>query len=337
MSLELVVCALNVKSSPGPSPRYSELVPIAHTPFNEERKAYLLLAVIVVVWGANWPIMKVGITHIPPLWFASTRVLLGAACLFALLALRREFRWPVRSDLPILLSVGILQLGIGLGLVHSALKAVEAGRSAILAYTTPIWVAPLAIVLLGERPTPARIGGLAFGLAGLAVLFDPSLPDLAEPRQIAGNVLLLVSAMLVAVVIVHSRRHRMTMTPLQLMPWQLSLGGILLAVQAVMIEGLPEISFTPSLVVILLYNGPIASAFCFWAYFSVMRALPATSTALGSLGVPVAGMLFSAVALGEVLTSAKVLGMGLISVGVALLVRSDFRRSRAAAGYPSGK
>ncbi|MCW8970719.1 MAG: EamA family transporter, partial [Rhodospirillales bacterium] len=59
---------------------------------------------------------------------------------------------------------------------------------------------------------------------------------------------------------------------------------------------------------------------------TVARALPATNTAMGSLGVPVVGFIASTLFLGETLDSAKIVGLGLISGGVA--IASLFGRQR---------
>ena len=74
---------------------------------------------------------------------------------------------------------------------------------------------------------------------------------------------------------------------------------------------------------ILAYNGPIASGFCFWAFLTVSRSLPAMDTALGSLGVPVFGVVSSALILGETLTAGAVTGLILILIGVLAVTRKD--------------
>ncbi len=288
-----------------------------------ERQAYLLLAVVIVLWGANWPIMKVGLEYIPPVWFASARLLLGALCLFSLVWVKGWLTLPDRRDYPILLSVGCLQLGLGLSFIHLALREVEAGRSAILAYTTPIWVAPLALFVLKEKISAAKAIGLGLGMAGVAVLVSPSEFDFSNTSQLVGNGLLIASAMMLAVVIIHVRQHRMAMAPLQIMPWQMLIGGVTLAITAYFYEGVPKLEYSTPLVAVLAYNGPIASAFCFWAYQTIMRSLPAISTSLGSLGVPVAGMAFSALTLGETFSIGKISGLILITGGVGMLVVGD--------------
>ena len=282
-------------------------------------RAVLLLGLVILLWGVNWPIMKAGLHYLPPLWFAFARVVLGALTLAALLSVRGSLRRPPRADLPVLLSVGLLQIGAFLALSHIALLYVEAGRSAILAYTTPLWVVPLAALLLGERIGLARLAALACGLAGLAVLFNPLAVDYGDRAALIGNGMLIACAVLWALTIVHVRAHRWQATPLDLMPWQLLLGAVVLLPLALMIEPHPDVVWGWPLAVVLAYNGSLATAFCFWAFVTVNRSLQATTTSLGSLGVPVVGMLAAAIALGEPLTGAKLLGLGLILAGVVLL------------------
>jgi drug/metabolite transporter (DMT)-like permease len=103
------------------------------------------------------------------------------------------------------------------------------------------------------------------------------------------------------------------------MPWQMLLGASVLVPVAAVAEPAPEIDWSPEFLAILFYNGPVASAFCYWAFVTVNRSFSATATALGSLGVPVVGVFASALALGEPLTTAKLVGLGLIGAGVAAL------------------
>ncbi len=292
-------------------------------------RAAILLGLVIVLWGVNWPIMKVGLASIPPLTFALVRTLLGGLSLLVLLAASGRLRLPPRGDTPILLSVGILQIALFLGLTHAALMFVEAGRSAILAYTTPLWVVPLSALLLHERPNSAQLLALAFGMAGLAVLFNPLALDYSDTDALIGNGMLLAGAVAWALTILHVRAHRWRATPLELMPWQMLLGSLLLLPVVMTIEGHRPIRWSWELVVILAYNGPVASAFCYWAFVTVNRSFRASTTALGSLGVPVVGVMASTMALGEPLSAATVGGLALIAAGVVVLSLSAVRRAPA--------
>ena len=70
---------------------------------------------------------------------------------------------------------------------------------------------------------------------------------------------------------------------------------------------------------VLAFNGPISTAFAVWAWLSVNRSLPAITSSLGSLGVPVVGLIASVIALGEPLDIASVAGLALIVGGLVLV------------------
>ena len=260
--------------------------------------------------------MKMGLQFVTPLWFAVTRMFLGTMCLFAFLALKGGVRLPGRSEIPILVSVAVFQIGLPVGLIHTGLSFMDAGRSAILVFTIPLWVAPMAFFALGERLTRMNGVGLAMGLAGIAVLFNPLSFDFSNPSALTGNGFMFLASMSFAVAIILIRRHAWRGPIIQLMPWQMLLGTALLVVAAAAIEGDPGFEWSAPLIAIMAYNGPVASGFCFWAYVTVSRNLPAMSTALGSLGVPVLGVLFSALILGEEISLIIVSGLILISMGV---------------------
>ncbi|MGF1631694.1 MAG: DMT family transporter [Kiloniellaceae bacterium] len=290
--------------------------------------ARLLLIAVVILWGANWPVMKVGVEAMPPVWFATARMVLGAISLFALLAVLGRLSLPTRRDLPVVLTVGALQMGAFLALVNIALQQVDAGRSAVLAYTTPLWVTPAAIALLGERPNAGKLLGLGLGFAGVAVLFNPFGFDWSDPAVLTGNALLLVAAFSWSIAILHVRVHKWDSSPLQLAPWQMVLAVPPLALLSWLTEDWSQIRWSGGLGLVLAYNGPLATAFCFWAVVSVTRALPAITTSLSLLAVPVTGVAASALFLGEPLTPTLLAGLVLILGGTVLVNLSDLRRDR---------
>lgn len=275
----------------------------------------------------NWPIMKMGLAYLSPLWFAAARMGLGALCLFALLAVQGRLLWPGRRELGILVSVGIFQIGLPTGLIHTGLLAVEAGRSAILVFTIPLWVAPMAMLVLGERMGATKFAGLVLGLSGIAVLFNPLTFPFGDSAALTGNAFMLAASLSFAVALVIIRRHPWTVPTISLLPWQMLLGTLLLVLAAAAVEGAPAPRWSAALAVIMAYNGPIASAFCFWAFVTVSRSLPAMSTALGSLGVPVVGIASAAAILGEGFGPAKILGLVLISLGVVAVSALDLKRA----------
>ncbi|MCK4939984.1 MAG: DMT family transporter [Rhodospirillaceae bacterium] len=292
------------------------------SPPADTRKAWLLLAAAVIFWGVNWPIMKLGLGYIGPLWFAALRVMVATVALFAFLGASGRLSLPKADETPILFSIGVVQIGAFMGLIHYALLYVEAGRSSVLAYTTPIWILPLAVWFLGERLNKQKLLGVAIGIGGVAVLFNPP----ALPSGITwgwngytlGNALLLVAAILWAGTIVHVRAHGWTRPHLSLLPWQFLLGSIVLAIVAFGVEGVPNVPMGADFIAIMIFNGVLASAFSFWALIYAARILPASATAMGSLGVPVVGIISSVVIIGEKVSPTMMTGAGLIIFGIAV-------------------
>ncbi|MXY41706.1 MAG: DMT family transporter [Rhodospirillaceae bacterium] len=294
--------------------------------------AYGLLGVVVCFWGVNWPIMKIGLVWLPPFWFTFLRLGLGAATLFILLALLGRLRVPPRHDWPMIAVVGTIQIGLFMTLVHWGLQFVPAGRAALLAYTTPIWVVPGAILFLGERLTALRALGLLAGLAGLAVLFNPMSFDWSDVRVVIGNAMLLASALCWATGIVVVKRHVWRCTPMDAVPWQLLIAAAIGLVIALAGDSGAAIEWNAGSVLVLLYNGSLATALAVWAVISINRALPAVTTSLAMLGVPAGGLLLSALILDEPVTVSLLLGLTLIAGGVAIVAWSDRRETLTAPG-----
>ena len=270
--------------------------------------------------------MKMGLQFVTPLWFAATRMFLGALCLFAFLALKDGVCLPGRGEISILVSVAVFQIALPTELIHTGLSCMDAGRSAILVFTIPLWVAPIAFFALGERLTRMNLVGLAMGLAGIAVLFNPLSFYFSNPSALTSNRFLFLASMSFAVAIILIRRHTWRGPIIQLMPWQMLLGTALLVVAAAAIEGDPGFDWSPPLIAIMVYNGPVAAGFCFWAYVTISRNLPDMSKALGALRVPVLDVLFSALILGEEISLIIVSGLILISIGVLAVTVGDLKQ-----------
>lgn len=281
--------------------------------------AVMLLIFVILIWGINWPVMKVGLRTMAPFTFSTIRIALGAATLFLVLAVRGGIKWPTRHDVPVLLSVGLGQIGAFLAFITLALEYVDAGRSAILSYTTPIWVVPAAVILLHERLGKLSAGGLMLGLIGIAALFNPWDFDWSDRDALIGNGYLLLAAFAWAGALLHVKIHRWHSSALELAPWQLVIAAIPLAVLALVFERDAWQPLNETTILVLAYNGPLSTAFAVWAWLSVNRALPAITLSLASLGVPVVGLIASILTLGERLDVASVAGLVLISGGLVLV------------------
>lgn len=290
------------------------------------RQALSLLIVVVLAWGLTWVVSKLLLQYMTPLWAVAARSVVGAAAMLALgLALRRV-AWPVKADIPVILSVGLLHMGAFAALVSLGLQYVPAGRSVVLAYTTPLWVIPAARVFLGEPIGRGRQLGLALGVLGLAVIFNPLAFDWGNHEAVFGNGLVLLAALCWAANIVYVRAHRWVTPPFELAFWQALLASGVVAAVAWAAEGAPRVLWHADLAWLLGYGGVFGIAVAYWAAVNVNRSLPAGVTAIGLLGVPVVGLLCSAALLHEPLSAPLLLGMALIVAGIAAGVLDNERR-----------
>jgi drug/metabolite transporter (DMT)-like permease len=299
------------------------------------RAAAALLAIVVVAWGTNWPVTKLIVHDMSPLWSTAMRCGFAAAAIVPLLWATGNFIIPRRGDIPVVLSTGLLHMAAFSALVAAGLQFVPAGRAIVLGYTTPIWVAIGARVFLSEAITPRRAVGIAIGLAGLAVIFASRAFDWSDHTALFGSGLLLTAAFCWAANIVYVRAHNWISTPFQLVFWQLLLAAGVLSAVAMITEGTPRITWSSHLAELVLYSGIICTALAHWAMSMVNRSLPAITTSLALLATPVLGIMSAAIGLKEPLEPSLFLAMALIIGGIALGAENRDRGSKLSDAAPS--
>jgi drug/metabolite transporter (DMT)-like permease len=283
------------------------------------------LLTVVLAWGLVWPVNKLLLASLSPLWVMTLRSAIATLALFAIAAALGRLARPPRADVPVLLSITLLHM-VGFGVLATwGLQLVPTGRSVVLAYTTPLWVAPGAALFLGERLTAWRVVGVIVGLLGLAVLFNPLAFDWTDRRAVLGNAAIIVAAMLWAASILHIRGHRWQSTPFDLVPWEMLLATAIVTPLALVANGLPAAGYDARLLALLLYAGVPGTAVAYWATAMASRALPAVTTALGLLLTPVLSLVVATLWLGEPITLSLLVAIGLILGGVALGTAVDTR------------
>jgi len=295
------------------------------------RAALFVLAGVVLGGGLSWALMKLALGQVSPHAFLLARLAFATLAAFAVAGAMGRLRWPGRGAALPIVSVAVLQMGAFLWLVTVGVNLVPAGRAALLAYTTPVWVIPLALTWLGERADAHALASIGLGLAGIAVLFAPSAGVWASDARILGNLLLLAGAVVWAVQIVLLRRMHADAARLIYLPWQLLLATALVAALTLTVHGPGAVAapWTPRAVAIGAYAGVISTTFVFWGLLYVGRNLPAVSSSVGFLGVPAVGLVSAALILGEPVTWTLLAGFVLIAAAIAVQIRALTRRASA--------
>jgi drug/metabolite transporter (DMT)-like permease len=285
-------------------------------------RAWLLLIGLVVVWGSHWVVVKVGLETIPPFTYGVLRLLGGIVVLAGMMVATGRLHRPQRSDWPIIVSYGLLAVGLGITMMNLALPNIPAGRSSILAYTIPLWVVPVMAVLARTLPTRREAVGLVLGLLGLLLLLNPVAIDWGAEGALLGSLLLVLGAMGAALALVHVRTHPWTGTPFDTQIWQLLVALVPILVLMLVLErdSIRDISWDLPTALAVLYSGPLATAFAFWASQMIVRALGPLTTGIGYLGAPAVGVAAGIIVLGETVGLLDIAGVAVTAAAIVLVL-----------------
>jgi drug/metabolite transporter (DMT)-like permease len=272
------------------------------------------LAVLSIIWGYNWIIMKEAGNYAGPFQFAALRTVFGALSLFIVLLWRRQSLRLVAPGWTLLL--GLLQTAGFTALSQWALVSGGAGKTAVLAYTMPFWILLLAWPLLHERLRGWQWPAVIVAGAGLVLILEPwhGQGTLFSDVLAIGSGLVWAASAIVAKML----RARRTVDLLSLTAWQMLFGAAVLVVIALVVPAPPMIvgAYLVGAVAFIAVFGT-ALAWLMWLY--VLDKLPASMAGMGSLAIPAIGVLAAWIQLGERPSTTELAGMLAIGGGLALL------------------
>jgi len=281
----------------------------------------VVLAIASVGWGLNFPIMKHLLTEWPPLSSRGLCGIAGAAAL-ALIALVRtqSLRVPDGMWLRLLL-VSTLQLGGWVAFMGLALLWLSASEAAVLGISIPVWVAFLARPILGERLSLLRALSLSVALAGIAVLIGGNGFD-ASIGKLPGILFALTGAVCVALGTVLTKHFPLAMPPLSLAAWQIGIGCLPVAIVGLAVEQ-PQLAALSAIGwASMAYMTLIQFCLCYVCWFATLERLPAATASIGTLLVPVVGVVSAAVMLHEPFGLREFAALAVALSGVAVALRA---------------
>jgi drug/metabolite transporter (DMT)-like permease len=263
------------------------------------RRHVWLLVALTLVWGVNWPVMKLGVTGFPPLTFRALSMLLGLPLLgAALIAMRMPFRIP-RRHWPELARLAAANMVAWHALVILSIPMLSSGRAAILGYTMPVFSAVWGAALFGQRLSARQGCGVAAAGIGTALLLWHELGRLVGSP--AGVSMMLVAACIWALGTQWLRATRMTVPTLTIAFWMTAVTTVVIGVLAWATESehwrQPELPVAGA----ILYNAIGIFGFAHAAWFFLARTLPPVASTLSVMMIPVIGALSGALWLGETL------------------------------------
>jgi drug/metabolite transporter (DMT)-like permease len=290
--------------------------------------AILAFALLTLIWGYNWVVMKIALEYSSALDFAVLRSIGGAVCLILICLAVRQSLMPTAPGRVLLL--GLLQTTGFTGLVTLGLETEGAGKTAILAFTMPFWVLIFAALALGERVRDWQWLAVALALTGLVLLIGPWDASLRTPGSllaVAAGACWGGSVIVAKKIPMQSRWELIPITA-----WQMALGAIPLMLLLPLVDR-PPVEWTGVFLAALFFNilPANALAWLFWLY--IVSRLPAGVTGLSALVIPVIGMSAAWLQLGERPSSLEGTGMALILLALGVLsIRGLLRWQKGQSG-----
>jgi drug/metabolite transporter (DMT)-like permease len=263
------------------------------------RQQLTTLVVLTLVWGFNWPVMKVGVTGYPGLTFRALSILLGLPVLAAgLVFLKVPFRVP-RRHWPELAWLAFTNMMVWHVAIIFALQNLSSGRAAILGYTMPIFSAVIGALFFRAVLSQRAWAGVAAAAVGVALLLWNEFTGLAG-RPLGVAVALLAAAVW-ALGTQLLRRSRIDVPTLAISFWMTVLTGLTLSVFAALFEHDRWSVPSPPVMGAIAYNAVLIFGYAHAAWFSLARGLPPVASTLSVMFIPVLGVFAGAWWLGEVL------------------------------------
>lgn len=282
---------------------------------------YLLLLVTSIGWGMNWPVTKKLLSELPPLSMRGLSGVIGAFLLAGVaVAIGQSLRVP-RAQWPRLVLLSALNVTSWMALMGLALTYLPASEAAVIAYTMPVWAAVLAWPILGERMTWLRVIAMAMALAGLVALMGGKGVS-ASAATWPGILLAMWGAFNFALGTVFAKRWPLTLPPVASAVWQVGIGCLPVALIGLAIETPHFASLTTLGWSLFFYSIVVQFCIAYLCWFAALQRLPASVAAIGTLLVPVIGVLASAFALGEPLGPGQIAALLLTIAGVVLASRA---------------
>jgi len=259
--------------------------------------ALIPVAIVTLLWGCNWPVLKMGVAEMPPLTFRTLTLPFAAAGLLAIAKLAGDAIGIPRRLWGKVALLALFNITGWNGLVLFGLQELPAGRSVILAFTMPVWSVLFSLLLLHEPLSGRKIVGMALGVLGMALLLGDDIRHLE--RKPTAALLILGASMSWALGVVLLRKWKPAVPQTVVSGWMMLLGWVPLALLAPFFDAGPLRVPSAAAWFAVLYNIFLAGTLAHWAFYTLARSLPVAVSSMSSLPVPIVGVFSGMLLLGE--------------------------------------
>ncbi len=285
------------------------------------RADWLLFVLLGFFWGSSYLFIKIGVdAGLAPFTLVALRLLVGALLLVTVVFVAKE---KLPRDLKTyghFVVLGILSVSLPFVLITVAEQSVDSALAAILTAPVPLFVIPIAAVVLHERITPNKVLGVLVGLVGVAILvgFDPAT---LGQTDLTPQLILLAAALSYAMGGVYARRFVHGLRPMIPALFQVTFAMIIAGVGAFLFEdpighlaGIPAEGWFA-----VIWLGLLGSGMAYLLFYRLLGQWGPTRTSLVAYLLPIWGIALGWIVLGEQIGPGIILGTALVIGGIALV------------------
>lgn len=261
------------------------------------RKDFVLLALLILSWGLNWPVMKMSVREFPPLTFRMLSMIGGLAVIAIAARMQgASMRVPPGKAMTVI-KLAVPNMLVWHAFIILGVKLLSSGRAAILGYTMPVWAVLSGLLFFGERIGGRALLGILLAMAGAGLLLSSEFATISG--QPLGTVFALIAAAAWGLGTVLMKRTRLDMPTISLTFWMLALTTAVMLVLSLLFERsqwrMPNAIEWAGIV----YNAAIIFGFAHVVWFRLARLLPPVVSSLSVMFIPVVGTFSGAWMLGE--------------------------------------
>ncbi len=261
------------------------------------RRDLILLALLTLFWGLNWPVMKISVREYPPLTFRLLCMLGGIAVIWLAARFQKAPLAIPQGQVLTVLKLAIPNMFIWHALIIIGVRMLSSGRAAILGYTMPAWAVIAGLVFFRDRISRSALAGIVMAMSGAMLLLSSEFSRISG--QPLGTLTVLMAAAAWGFGTVLMKRTQIDMPTISLTLWMLSFATVGIAILVVVFE-LPQVRW-PNWIEWLgiIYNAAIIFGFAHVVWFQLARSLPPVASSLSVMFIPVIGTFSGAWMLGE--------------------------------------
>jgi drug/metabolite transporter (DMT)-like permease len=243
------------------------------------RQQLIGLVGITLMWGINWPMMKIALSEISPMYFRGVTMGLGGLWLLFYFRFQGLRLWPqTRHEWRDIVLLGIPNMFLWHALSIMGVMSLPSGRASILGFTMPVWTVVIGVMFMGAKFTPRIIAAVLSTLASIALLISHEFTALQG--QPMGILWMELGALSWAVGTLWMRRISFTMPVQSLTVWMMLISSPLILLVAVSTETWPSWELSTLAWGSLAYAVLINYGFAQILWFGMARELPPATSAI---------------------------------------------------------